>query len=156
MNMTAFCVDFPEAPLKESYARHKDTQGRDQMEDSPFRGYEGYGGQGRGREGDMEATFMTSDTSGFVENPEPSTVKKSGGSSKFSEVPGSLSTPGKFAGRGRGGVGTGRGAAGTRGNATATAGRGRGSGIARGSSTARGSTRGTGIARGIARGRGVR
>lgn len=157
LNMTAFCVDFPEAPMRESYARHQGA--RDQMEDSPFRNYNQYeaGRGGKGREGDVEATFMTSDTSGFVENPEPSTIKKSGASSsKFSSVPGSLSTPGKFGGRGRagGGGGGGRGGvgAGARGNAAGTTGRGRGSGIARGSTAGRGTTRGTGIARGVSRG----
>lgn len=151
MNMTAFCVDFPEAPIQQSYARHKGEY--NPLDDSPFRMEEK-----RGRDGDIEATFMTSDTSGFVDNPEPSTIKKSTVSSKFSSVPGSMSKPSQFNARGGRGVGSaaGRGVAGTRG--TAAAGRARGSGIARGSSSSRGTagTRGSGIARGVGRAGGVR
>ncbi|PPJ59296.1 hypothetical protein CBER1_04221 [Cercospora berteroae] len=158
MNMTAFCVDFPEAPIPQSYTRHKGDY--NPLDDSPFR-LDGAGqGAGTGRrEGDIEATFMTSDTSGFVENPEPSTIKKSAASSsKFSSVPGSMSRPGQFNPRGRGAnAGAGRGGAAGRG--TAAAGRARGSGIARGASTGRGGVggmRGSGIARGVGRDRGAK
>ncbi|KAI5361195.1 putative DASH complex subunit Dam1 protein [Septoria linicola] len=149
MNMTAFCVDFPEAPIQQSYARHKGEY--NPLDDSPFRMEEK-----RGREGDIEATFMTSDTSGFVDNPEPSTIKKSTVSSKFSSVPGSMSKPSQFNARGGRGAAA-RGSIGTT-RATAAAGRARGSGIARGTSSSRGTagTRGSGIARGVGRGRGVR
>ncbi|KAK0713136.1 DASH complex subunit Dam1-domain-containing protein [Lasiosphaeria miniovina] len=54
LNMNAFCVDFPEAPLLESFRRMK------QLEEQ--------GEKASGGEFDGETTFMTTDTS-FVENP---------------------------------------------------------------------------------------
>ncbi|KIW00377.1 uncharacterized protein PV09_08087 [Verruconis gallopava] len=119
LNMNAFCVDFVEGPVKESFeraARGAFASG------TPASGITGLGG---GRD-DVDATFLTTDTS-FVENP-PTSSKAS---SKFS-------TPAPAT----------RGARGsTRGGTTAgTRGRGlpRASGIARGISRGRargGSTR---------------
>jgi DASH complex subunit DAM1 len=133
MNMSAFCVDFSEAPVPQSFTAN--PGGYDQMAESPFLMQ-----QQQQQQQQMDATFLTSDTS-FVENPPPTSVKKSGG--KFSSVPGS-------AAKSAGGVGRG------------TVGRGRaGSGIARGTSSGRGrgtdrGRAGSGIGRGIPRGRGVR
>ncbi|CZT18686.1 uncharacterized protein RCC_04530 [Ramularia collo-cygni] len=129
MNMSAFCVDFSEAPVPQSFAaNHGGSGGYDQMSESPFLQHQ--------QQQQMDATFLTSDTS-FVNDPPPTSVKKSAG--KYSSVPGS-------AAKSVGGVGRG------------TAGRGRaGSGIARGTSTrGRGTDRGragSGIGRGIPRGR---
>ncbi|KAF2170700.1 hypothetical protein M409DRAFT_19514 [Zasmidium cellare ATCC 36951] len=131
MNMTAFCVDFPEAPIPQSFTRH--TSSSNHLENSPFP-------QRRNAPPDNEATFMTTDTS-FVMNP-PTSSKPS---SKYSSVPPSTTNS-------RGGAASARG--------PAARGRAGGSGIARGTSTrgARGAAagRGSGIARGVGRGRGVR
>ncbi|KAL0468573.1 DASH complex subunit Dam1 domain-containing protein [Neurospora intermedia] len=73
LNMNAFCVDFPEGPLSESFKRMKEKEEREAAAG---------GGQGQNnmetgmmatvkqeREGfDGETTFMTTDTS-FVDNP---------------------------------------------------------------------------------------
>ncbi|RKF57429.1 DASH complex subunit DAM1 [Golovinomyces cichoracearum] len=57
LHMNAFCVDFPEAPVPESYRRIKDGSDGNivSSEESQI-------------EGDGDTTFMTTDTS-FVENP---------------------------------------------------------------------------------------
>jgi DASH complex subunit DAM1 len=157
MNMTAFCVDFPEAPIAPSYARHHHHDGRDPLDDSPFHYGEQQQQQQQKRmmmmdeDRDREATFMTSDTSGFVENPPPTEAKKG----KFTEVPGSTARPGVYNARGKAAPGRGSAAPGA-GRGT-SGGRGRGgSGIARGTSSRGGIARGTGIARGVSRGRGVK
>ncbi|MCJ1446083.1 MAG: DASH complex subunit dam1 [Stictis urceolatum] len=109
LNMNVFCVDFPEAPVEESWKRDRvrgEREGVVQRE-----------GQGVGEfEGDQ--TFLTSDTS-FAENP-PST--KSG--SRFGTPAKTPRTPGR-AGRQAGGIGRGRGI--PRGTGRGT----RGSGLAR-------------------------
>ncbi|EME40319.1 hypothetical protein DOTSEDRAFT_138039 [Dothistroma septosporum NZE10] len=139
MNMSAFCVDFPEAPIPHSFQRNKDNAA-DQLQNSPFPQ------QARPPDRDTEATFLTTDTS-FIENP-PDTAKKPA-SSKFSSVPSSTA-----ASRHREAMAQAqaRGAA-ARGRAT-------GSGIARGTSSrgARGGgipRAGSGSARGAGRGRGI-
>ncbi|KAK4139390.1 DASH complex subunit DAM1 [Dichotomopilus funicola] len=118
LNMNAFCVDFPEGPLTESFRRMK-VKEEEQQQSSATRLTER-----SGPEIDTEATFMTTDTS-FVENP-PSTKSSSRyqtpASSRQSRVPGpAASTRGTTSTRGstRGG----RGGTGTRGS--------RGSGLAR-------------------------
>ncbi|CEN59639.1 Putative DASH complex component Dam1 [Aspergillus calidoustus] len=60
MNMNAFCVDFPEAPIAESFRRAKQAEPQKEAEDDLT----------KPNEADM--TFMTTDTT-FVENP-PSTI----------------------------------------------------------------------------------
>ncbi|POR33958.1 Uncharacterized protein TPAR_05848 [Tolypocladium paradoxum] len=60
LNMNAFCVDFPEGPIPESFRRDRQQQ-QDAQAGSTARS-----------ESDAEATFMTTDTS-FVENPPTST-----------------------------------------------------------------------------------
>ncbi|KAF3763793.1 hypothetical protein M406DRAFT_352491, partial [Cryphonectria parasitica EP155] len=59
LNMNAFCVDFPEGPIPESFrrARQKEEQESVQVPDNKSTG-----------ELEGETTFMTTDTS-FVENP---------------------------------------------------------------------------------------
>ncbi|KAH8724572.1 DASH complex subunit Dam1-domain-containing protein [Phaeosphaeriaceae sp. PMI808] len=123
MNMNAFCVDFPEAPIADSFKRPQNY---------PDLGNPNFN-RSLGPE-DVEATFLTTDTS-FVENPPSSKI-----SSKYQnpQTPAPASkVPG--ASRGRGGIpraGRGGGIP-TRGGAT----RGRGgSGIARGGA---GRSRGT-------------
>ncbi|KAI9888695.1 MAG: DASH complex subunit dam1 [Vezdaea aestivalis] len=54
LNMNAFCVDFPEAPVMESFKRMK-SQAQAEAERARF-------------ESDADTSFMTTDTS-FVENP---------------------------------------------------------------------------------------
>ncbi|OAK95274.1 hypothetical protein IQ06DRAFT_381746 [Phaeosphaeriaceae sp. SRC1lsM3a] len=125
MNMNAFCVDFPEAPIPESFKR---PQNHPDLGASNLNRSQGLD--------DMEATFLTTDTS-FVENPPSSKV-----SSKF-QTPQTPAPASKTTGTGRGRGGIPRA--------------GRGGGIpTRGGST-RGSRGTSGIARGAAgRGRGTR
>ncbi|KXX82399.1 DASH complex subunit DAM1 [Madurella mycetomatis] len=61
LNMNAFCVDFPEGPMVESFKRMKLQE--EQQQQNMSRVHERTAG-----EIDNEATFMTTDTS-FVENP---------------------------------------------------------------------------------------
>lgn len=147
LNMNAFCVDFPEAPLLESFKRQRlQEQAREAVArmsmgaaaagPSRSRGGGGGGGGGgleSGNEADTEATFMTTDTS-FVDNP-PS-----------SRAPNRFQTPAPArTARGgmRGGV---RG--GMRGGAS--------SGLARGRGRGGGIPRAGGIPRGVGRARGGR
>ncbi|KAG9229850.1 DASH complex component Dam1 [Amylocarpus encephaloides] len=84
LNMNAFCVDFPEAPIPESFKRahnQDDDLGRSTNSER-FRG-----------EIDGETTFMTTDTS-FVDNPPTS----SNATSKFSTP-----APSRIVGSSRGG-----------------------------------------------------
>ncbi|KAJ5662469.1 uncharacterized protein N7477_010085 [Penicillium maclennaniae] len=60
LNMNAFCVDFPEAPIADSFRRAKQAEAQKEAENEPPRPDDG------------EMTFLTTDTS-FVEHP-PSTV----------------------------------------------------------------------------------
>lgn len=108
LNMNAFCVDFPEAPIADSFRRAKAKEqdgslGRSTSSDR-FHG-----------EIDGETTFMTTDTS-FVDNP-PTSSKAT---PKFATP-----APSRIAGAGRG-VPAGRGGA-ARGGLRGT----RGSGLAR-------------------------
>ncbi|KAF2429651.1 hypothetical protein EJ08DRAFT_698146 [Tothia fuscella] len=95
LNMNAFCVDFPEGPVRESFARARMNEGvlggltRENL------GMSG-GGMGGGRE-DVDATFLTTDTS-FVEHPPTS-----------SKVSSKYSTPAPASRVGRGPPGRGRG-----------------------------------------------
>ncbi|KAH8701689.1 DASH complex subunit Dam1-domain-containing protein [Talaromyces proteolyticus] len=59
LNMNAFCVDFPEAPVSESFKRVQ-AKARQEAFESSKAGH------------DTDATFMTTDTS-FIDNP-PTTV----------------------------------------------------------------------------------
>ncbi|RYN33086.1 hypothetical protein AA0112_g5828 [Alternaria arborescens] len=125
MNMNAFCVDFPEAPVQESFKRPQNQPDQGAANLNRSQGPE-----------DMEATFLTTDTS-FVDNPPSSKI-----ASKF-QNPQTPAPAAKTSGvpRGRGGIprAGGRGGIPTRGGAPRAA---------------RGAT---GIARGIAgRGRGAR
>ncbi|KAJ5190331.1 uncharacterized protein N7498_009316 [Penicillium cinerascens] len=61
LNMNAFCVDFPEAPIADSFKRAKYAEAQKEAEMEPSRPAD-----------DGEMTFLTTDTS-FVEHP-PSTV----------------------------------------------------------------------------------
>ncbi|CCE27570.1 hypothetical protein E4U22_000559 [Claviceps purpurea] len=73
LNMNAFCADFPEGPILESFGRS--------------RGPEENSSSGPGV--DFEATFMTTDTS-FVDNPPTSTKtqpKSTAGASRQSRLP---------------------------------------------------------------------
>ncbi|KAK7426315.1 DASH complex subunit dam1 [Neonectria magnoliae] len=64
LNMNAFCVDFPEGPVPESFRRERPREEHQPAPANP---------PSRGEDGDM--TFMTTDMS-FVENP-PTTTKSS-------------------------------------------------------------------------------
>ncbi|KAG6032206.1 hypothetical protein E4U41_007285 [Claviceps citrina] len=61
MNMNAFCVDFPEGPIPESFGRGP--------------GLDAPSGNSSTLDNDVEATFMTTDTS-FVDNPPTSTKSR--------------------------------------------------------------------------------
>ncbi|KAF7533097.1 hypothetical protein G7054_g7366 [Neopestalotiopsis clavispora] len=78
LNMNAFCVDFPEGPIGESFRRAKIN------EEHP----EPAAGRSRSTErGDVgsETTFMTTDTS-FVENPPPTSARMTPKKFKTSET----------------------------------------------------------------------
>ncbi|KAF2466710.1 uncharacterized protein BDR25DRAFT_317391 [Lindgomyces ingoldianus] len=122
LNMNAFCVDFPETPIPESFKRQQN-----QPDYSSLVGLN----RSQGADGDVEATFLTTDTS-FVENPPSSKA-----ATKFQ-------TPAPASKRGRGGGGIPRGP--------------RGGGIPTRGGVSRGTRGGSGIARGsaVGRGRGVR
>ncbi|KAJ4423253.1 DASH complex subunit dam1 [Gnomoniopsis sp. IMI 355080] len=103
LNMNAFCVDYPEGPIPDSFRRAK--QGEDQdvtvIPDS--------------NEFDGETTFMTTDTS-FVENPSSTRTAASrfqtpAPKPKISRVPAPATRGGTQARGGRGGT---RGTRGTR------------------------------------------
>ena len=125
LNMSAFCVDFPEAPIAQSFARARDSHA------SPVKSSGGV---------DAEATFLTNDTS-FVENP-PTSGR---GASKFA-TPRAVRER-QTIGPARGGVGRGRG--------VGASGIGRGVPSARGGAAAGASRGASGIGRGVPRGRGV-
>ncbi|WPG97928.1 DASH complex subunit Dam1-domain-containing protein [Acrodontium crateriforme] len=132
MNMSAFCVDFPEAPITASFARQQNDLHRYGMPpESPYR-----------PTADADATFLTSDTT-FVENP-PASIKPT---NKYAALPSATSnrTTGSRGSTARGarGSGIGRGGppgSGARGGRIPSA--TRGSGIGRGTTT-----RGRGIVR---------
>ncbi|KAL1964021.1 hypothetical protein VTN77DRAFT_7567 [Rasamsonia byssochlamydoides] len=63
LNMNAFCVDFPEAPIPESFQRAKQAETQQGAASEPETHHEG------------ETTFLTTDTS-FVENPPPTVSSK--------------------------------------------------------------------------------
>ncbi|AEO68094.1 uncharacterized protein THITE_2117458, partial [Thermothielavioides terrestris NRRL 8126] len=123
LNMNAFCVDFPEGPMTESFRRMKL---REEEQQNTSRLAERTAG-----DVDTETTFMTTDTS-FVENPptssKPALKYQAPGSNRQSRVPapsGSGSTRGATAGRGAAGGGRG----GTRGTRPSGIARPRGRGI---------------------------
>ncbi|KAL4750172.1 hypothetical protein BDW72DRAFT_119925 [Aspergillus terricola var. indicus] len=95
LNMNAFCVDFPEAPIAESFRRAKQAEAQKEAEEEE---------SAKCNEADM--TFMTSDTT-FIEHP-PSTVSTkpvpktgtSGGRVRGTSSRGS--TTSRYATRGRG------------------------------------------------------
>ncbi|KAL4820680.1 DASH complex subunit Dam1-domain-containing protein [Aspergillus spinulosporus] len=105
LNMNAFCVDFPEAPIAESFRRAKQAEAQKEAEEEE---------SAKGNEADM--TFMTSDTT-FIEHP-PSTVSTK-----------QVSRPGTSRGRVRG-----TSSRGTTTSRYATRGRGRPSALPRGKS----------------------
>lgn len=114
LNMNAFCVDFPEAPIVDSFRRAKEKEqdgslGRSTSSDR-FHG-----------EIDGETTFMTTDTS-FVDNP-PTSSKAT---PKFATpAPSRIAGAGRGAPAGRGGSARG-GLRGTRGSGLARAAKPRG------------------------------
>ncbi|KAI9712353.1 MAG: DASH complex subunit dam1 [Bogoriella megaspora] len=127
LNVNAFCVDFPETPLPESFKR---TQHLEANHPLPPRSAETQ--RFHNVDGEAEATFLTTDTS-FVENPPIS----SRSASRF-ETP---APPRRTT------------AAPARGGSTATGGReGRGAAATGRGTAARGGRGGSGIARGKARG----
>jgi len=113
LNMNAFCVDFPEAPIPESFRRARDQE--DQLGRST--NSERFHG-----EIDGETTFLTTDTS-FVENPPTSSkaTPKFATPAPASRIGGSR---GGMAPAGRGGAARG-GLRGTRGSGLARAAKGR-------------------------------
>ncbi|KAB5542410.1 DASH complex subunit Dam1-domain-containing protein [Coniochaeta sp. 2T2.1] len=103
LNMNAFCVDFPEGPVAESFKRMR-LQAQDELASS---------GRDRANEMDGETTFMTTDTS-FVDNPPISskpTPKFATPKAKTSRVPAPSVTTNTRGGSTRGGRGGARGGA---------------------------------------------
>ncbi|OTA89327.1 hypothetical protein M434DRAFT_110448 [Hypoxylon sp. CO27-5] len=101
LNMNAFCVDFPEGPIAESFRRAKLNE--EQPPTGRSRSAE------RGHELDGETTFMTTDTS-FVEHPptvsKPTPKKFTTPDTRQSRLP--SSSRGGTQSRGRGGTTRGR------------------------------------------------
>ncbi|MCJ1236399.1 DASH complex subunit dam1 [Varicellaria rhodocarpa] len=108
LNMNAFCVDFPEAPIAESFKRSRENDERTASTNFP---------ELHRNDFDAENTFMTTDTS-FVDNPP--TVSRA---TSKSGTP--ASTTRSSSGIARGGAKSGRG------ELTRGGGRSRGSGLAR-------------------------
>ncbi|BCS24327.1 DASH complex subunit DAM1 [Aspergillus puulaauensis] len=100
LNMNAFCVDFPEAPISESFRRAKQAEAQKEAEED------------LAKTNEAEMTFMTTDTT-FVEHP-PSTV-----SSKPTPKTGTTRGTGRGRGTSTRGPATGRHA--TRGRARPSA-----------------------------------
>ncbi|EZF10067.1 hypothetical protein H112_08605 [Trichophyton rubrum D6] len=72
LNMNAFCVDFPETPIPESFTRFKQREkAREKENELQAASNQQY----QSGANDAETTFMTTDTS-FVDNP-PTTTKSS-------------------------------------------------------------------------------
>ncbi|KUM65308.1 hypothetical protein ACN42_g1751 [Penicillium freii] len=72
LNMNAFCVDFPEAPIPDSFKKAKqDEEEKEEAESEPTRPID-----------DGEMTFMTTDTT-FVENPSSTTTTTSRPTSRY-------------------------------------------------------------------------
>ncbi|KAF2263498.1 hypothetical protein CC78DRAFT_617563 [Lojkania enalia] len=89
LNMNAFCVDFPEAPIPESFKRPQNNP--------DFSSSVGPNRSQGPQDPDIEATFLTTDTS-FVENPPSSKA-----TSKFqTPAPESKTTRGRGGGIPRG------------------------------------------------------
>ncbi|RCI07620.1 hypothetical protein L249_1678 [Ophiocordyceps polyrhachis-furcata BCC 54312] len=91
LNMNAFCVDFPEGPLPESFRRDRQQDGI-QARDTPRQDHE------------AEATFMTTDMS-FVDNPSvsaKSSSKPATPEARSSRLPYAPGTSSRGRGRGRG------------------------------------------------------
>ncbi|PQE31722.1 DASH complex subunit Dam1 protein [Rutstroemia sp. NJR-2017a WRK4] len=108
LNMNAFCVDFPEAPIPDSFrrAQEQEEQLGKSTSSERFRG-----------EIDGETTFLTTDTS-FVDNPPTSSKASKFSTPAPSRIASASNRGGSSAGSsGRGGTRGGRG--------------GRGSGLAR-------------------------
>ncbi|EFW21298.1 conserved hypothetical protein [Coccidioides posadasii str. Silveira] len=84
LNMNAFCVDFPEAPVPDSFRRAKEAASESPPTPEPTQ-----------PEVDPETTFLTTDTS-FVDNP-PTSLKQC---SKFSAPGASTTSPTTGASRG--------------------------------------------------------
>ncbi|KAI1454621.1 DASH complex subunit Dam1-domain-containing protein [Annulohypoxylon moriforme] len=103
LNMNAFCVDFPESPIPESFRRAKLNE---EEQPPPTTGRSRSTERG---EFDGETTFMTTDTS-FVENPptvsKPTPKKFATPDTRQSRLPGT--SRGGTQSRGRGGTGRGR------------------------------------------------
>ncbi|RYP33912.1 hypothetical protein DL767_004539 [Monosporascus sp. MG133] len=97
LNMNAFCVDFPEGPITESFRRAKQNE----EQAGPTQP------TGRAGEFDGETTFMTTDTS-FVENPtaasKPTPKKFATSNTRQSRLP----PPSRGGASSRGRAGTGR------------------------------------------------
>ncbi|KAL2194943.1 DASH complex subunit Dam1-domain-containing protein [Corynascus similis CBS 632.67] len=110
LNMNAFCVDFPEGPISESFKRMKLKE--EEQQQTSARLPERTAG-----EIDTETTFMTTDTS-FVENP-PSTKSslryQTSASNRQSRVPAPASSTRGTTSSTRGSARGGRGGTGTRG-----------------------------------------
>ncbi|KAI0474253.1 DASH complex subunit Dam1-domain-containing protein [Xylaria cf. heliscus] len=98
LNMNAFCVDFPEGPIPESFRRARHNEEQPTRARSTERG-----------EMDGETTFMTTDMS-FVETPstasKPTPKKFATSDTRQSRVP--APSRGGTQSRGRGGSGRGR------------------------------------------------
>ncbi|KAH9904569.1 DASH complex subunit Dam1-domain-containing protein [Xylariomycetidae sp. FL2044] len=110
LNMNAFCVDFPEGPIPESFRRAKQNEGEQIQQQAAAPVSTGRSrSTERGGEMDGETTFMTTDTS-FVENPptstKPTPKKSAVPDTRQSRVPGP--SRGGSQTRGRGGTGRAR------------------------------------------------
>lgn len=121
LNMSAFCVDFPEAPGPEAVRRFAERRAAAEQVSK---------GTPRKGRGDVDATFLTTDTS-FVNDP-PASVRAPKFAPPGTTRGAATGTRGSTRGRGGGGIptrgstGTGRGAPSTRGASGIGRGRARG------------------------------
>ncbi|KAI9670254.1 MAG: DASH complex subunit dam1 [Alyxoria varia] len=132
MKLNAFCVDFPEAPIPESFQRAMNNPRFAQAAGDLF-GVDGAferSAADNEQATDPDQTFLTTDTS-FVENPPTSSVKASTTASKFS-------TPRKRGATNTAASRAARGASATMGATRGGSSRGRASGLARATSRGRG------------------
>lgn len=126
LNVNAFCVDFPEAPVAESFKRYRENRRFTVASHSAATDASKASSAQAGL--DPDQTFMTSDTS-FVDNP-PSTIARNSAASS------------RGIGHSRGATTRGSRASGVpRGTTRGTTGRGRSSGLARPRYGSRGSIR---------------
>ncbi|CAK7228347.1 DASH complex subunit dam1 [Sporothrix curviconia] len=130
LNMNAYCVDFPEGPVAESFRRAKQREEAAEAERATAVGGTFRGSEKAASDPDGETTFMTTDTS-FIDNPPAtgsrnSTRLQTPKPARVARAPGRGSTATRRGGRGVPGT---RGAPSSRGGRPSGLARARGRGV---------------------------